>query len=277
VTPRPGDLPARLLAAAVRLLPTDRDPWGRAMVSELGHLQSHRERRRFALGCVRAILLRPPGRGEPGRGLVALVAAAAVACAGVVAYGLVRYPGLATGAAVWFAVVAFLGALAAYVLASVLVVARLTRPREHVRLGLLGGAAVAALWLLVGAAASSSPNAGLLPVVLIPLASLLVGAAGAWRSRSATAGRQVALLAAVVAGLVLFLVWVGVAVLTGGRPYDPGLLRDFRASGAPDLATYAVDDNLGAGMMLLLLAPLLTVSLGSVGSVIAVRIRARTS
>jgi hypothetical protein len=80
-------------------------------------------------------------------------------------------------------------------------------------------------------------------------------------------------LAAVVGGLLLFLAWVGMAVLTGGRPYDPGLLRDFRSSGAPDLATYAVDDNLGAGMMLLLLVPSLTVSLGSVGSVIAVRLR----
>jgi len=64
----------------------------------------------------------------------------------------------------------------------------------------------------------------------------------------------------------VFLGWVGAAVLTGGQPYDPGLVRDFHASGAPDLATYAVDDDLGAGMMLLLLVPLLTWTLGSVGA-----------
>ncbi len=74
------------------------------------------------------------------------------------------------------------------------------------------------------------------------------------------------LLAALLAGLLLFLGWVGAAVLTGGQPYDPGLVRDFHASGAPDLATYAVDDDLGTGMMLLLLVPLLTWTLGSVGA-----------
>ena len=74
------------------------------------------------------------------------------------------------------------------------------------------------------------------------------------------------LLTALLAGLLLFLGWVGAAVLTGGQPYDPGLVRDFHASGAPDLATYAVDDDLGTGMMLLLLVPLLTWTLGSVGA-----------
>ena len=277
MTPAARDVPARLLAVAVRLLPTYRAPWGQAMVGELEQLETPRERRRHALGCVRAILLTPPAPSEPGRALVGVVAAEALACLAVVAAGLVLYPGLRAGSAVWFAVIAFLGTLAVYVLTSMVVVARLARASTGLGLGLIGGPAIAALWLLVGAAASLAPAAGLPAVVLIPLASLGLGAAGAWQSRSAATGRQVAVLAAVVGGLLLFLAWVGMAVLTGGRPYDPGLLRDFRSSGAPDLATYAVDDNLGAGMMLLLLVPSLTVSLGSVGSAIAVRLRGRMS
>jgi hypothetical protein len=275
VTSGSRDLAALLLAAAVRLLPSDRAPWGFAMTGELAQLAGRGERWRFVFGCVRAILLTPPSRGERGRGLVAAVGAAALSCVSVVAYGLVRYPGLRTGSAVWFAVLAFVGALVLYVLASMQVVARLTRLGGGLLgLGLLAGLVLAGLWLLIGATATSSTAAGVLPVVFIPLGSLAVGAAGAWRSRSSTTGRQVAMLAAVVAGLVLFLGWVTMAVLTGGRPYDPGLLRDFQSSGAPDLATYAVDDNLGAGMMLLLLVPALTVSLGSVGSMIAGRLRA---
>jgi hypothetical protein len=275
VTSGSRDLAARFLAAAVRLLPSDRATWGFAMTGELAQLTDRGERWRFVFGCVRAILLTPPGRGEPGRGLVAAVGAVALGCVSVVAYGLVRYPGLRTGSAVWFVVLAFLGALVLYVLASMQVVARLTRLGDGLLgLGLLAGLVLAGLWLLIGATATSSTAAGVLPVVFIPLGSLAVGAAGAWRSRSATTGRQVAVLAAVIAGLVLFLGWVTMAVLTGGRPYDPGLLRDFQSSGAPDLATYAVDDNLGAGMMLLLLVPALTVSLGSVGSMIAGRLRA---
>ena len=264
-----------LLAAASRLLSSDKSRWGLAMSGELQQIAGRNRRWRFALGCVRAILLTPPAPGEPGRVLVAGVVTAALACVSVVAGGLVRYPGLWAEAGVGLALAAFLCTLGVYVLAAVIAVAPMIQPRAgHVRLGLLGGVVVAALWTLVGAATSLSPIAGLLPVVLIPLTSLLVGASGARRGWTASAGRQVAVVAAVVAGLLLFLGWVGMAVSTGGRPYDPGLLRDFQASGAGDLATYAVDDNLGAGMMLLLLVPLLTVSLGSVGAAIAVRIHA---
>lgn len=261
------DLSARVLAEAVRLLPAHQAEWGQAMVAELSHLHGGSSRRRFAAGCLRAILLAPRTRDVPGRSLVGVVAAAAVGCVALVAYGLVHYPGLRTGAGVWVATAACLAVLAAYVLTAVVVVGSLTESRRAlVPLVLLGGAAVAVLWWLVGVAATSSRVSGVLPVVLIPLGSLALGGAAAWRARSGAAGRQVVLLAALLAGLLLFLGWVGAAVLTGGQPYDPGLVRDFHASGAPDLATYAVDDDLGTGMMLLLLVPLLTWTLGSVGA-----------
>ena len=66
---------------------------------------------------------------------------------------------------------------------------------------------------------------------------------------------------------MLFVVWVGETVVTGGRPYDAGQVRDFHTSGAPDLATYAVNDNLGAAMVLLILVPLVSAFLGILGVV----------
>ena len=48
---------AAVLAFALRLLP--RDDWARAMRAELATLDDPREQRRFALGCLRALLTRP--------------------------------------------------------------------------------------------------------------------------------------------------------------------------------------------------------------------------
>ena len=43
----------------------------------------------------------------------------------------------------------------------------------------------------------------------------------------------------------MFIVWVTVTYANAGGPYDAGLVRDFKGSGAHDLATYAVGDDLG--------------------------------
>ena len=48
-----------------------------------------------------------------------------------------------------------------------------------------------------------------------------------------------------------------------GRPYDAGTLRDFHHSQAHDLATYAVSDNLGSGLVLLLVIPTVAIAVGS--------------
>ena len=73
---------------------------------------------------------------------------------------------------------------------------------------------------------------------------------------------------------MLFLLWAGETVVFAGRPYDAGLLSDFRASGARDLATYAVSDSLGSGMMLLLLVPLVSLVSGAAGAAVGSRARA---
>jgi hypothetical protein len=48
------DLPARLLATAVRVMPAGRRDWGHAMQAELAAIDERPERRSFARGCVRA-------------------------------------------------------------------------------------------------------------------------------------------------------------------------------------------------------------------------------
>jgi hypothetical protein len=50
------DLVSRALAVVVRLLPPHRSDWGQAMRAELAALDDVRARRRFALGCARAVL-----------------------------------------------------------------------------------------------------------------------------------------------------------------------------------------------------------------------------
>lgn len=266
------DVPGALLAGAVRLLDSGRAEWGRAMVGELATLERRAQRWSFVQGCLLVLLLLPFRRGQPGRVILGSMGAGAVGCVALVGYALVRYPGLDTGTVTWLSVAGFLAVLAGYTLVGRVVVRRLTgRTGSATRAGLLGGVVTAALWLGIGGAAASRSiaSAGVVVALAIPVTASAVGATAAWRGRSAAAGREAAALSAMFAGLVVFLVWVGAAVLTGGRPYDSGLLRDFHTSGAPDLATYAVSDNLGAGMMLLLLVPVLTASIGLAGAGLA--------
>ena len=61
--------------------------------------------------------------------------------------------------------------------------------------------------------------------------------------------------------------------MRAGGPYDPGLLRDFHSSGAGDLTTYAVSDDLGSALVLLLMIPTVAVALGSVTTRIAAAAR----
>jgi hypothetical protein len=273
-----SDLPQRLLAASVALLAADRAEWGQAMVGELDRLTVPGERWRFVLGCARTTLLLPPRRGAPGRLIVTVLASAAVACVGLVGYGLVRYPGVMTGARSWVAIAAFLAVLGGYSATANIIVRRMDRPAlDAVRVALIGAAVIAALWIVVGVTASFSGSDYVATLLLaLPIASLSVGALGTWRGRTASTGRQAAVLSALGAGLLVFLVWVGDTVLTGGRPYDAGMVRDFHSSEARDLATYAVNDNLGSAMMLLLLVPMVTAFFSLTGVAITARLLRRT-
>ena len=272
------DVPHRLLAASVALLSADRAEWGQAMVGELDRLTAPGERWRFVLGCTRTTMLLPPRRGARGRPIVTVVASAAAACVGLVGYGLIRYPGVITGAGSWVAVAAFVAVLVGYTVTANIIVRRMNQPAlDAVRVALIGATVIAALWIVVGVSASfggSSYVATML--VALPLASLSVGALGTWRGGTASTGRLSAALLALGTGMFVFLVWIGDTLLTAGRPYDAGMVRDFHSSGAHDLATYAVNDNMGSAMMLLLLVPMLTAAFGLTGAAITARVLRRT-
>ena len=267
-----GDRAARLLALAVRGLPADRAAWGRAMLVELDEAQGAWGRWRFTLGCARATTairirasLRAPGRGGAGIRTIALGAVAAALV--LAAYGLVRYPGLRVGVGNWAAAGTLLVLLAGYALAALTLSAGTTpeavTARRH---GLLGGLAVGAAWSLVLAPTPALRGWVALPLAVALLAPASVAVFTAHRSRNAKAGTSAALWSGLIGGLLIFAIWVTATYLRDGRPYDPQLIRDFHHSGAHDLATYAVSDNLGAALTLLLIVPTIALAAGSLAA-----------
>jgi len=261
-----ADIPAAVVGWAARLLSVDRAEWGQAMLGELGQYQGF-ARWRYALGCaVAAIGL--PRRARSGRWVMASVLVASIASAGLVGYGFARYPGMVAGAGTWLALATFATLLAAFV-----VVAGVTTRQSPIGVtGLVSGCVLAVVWIVVGGVALSTRSTTSTALLLIlPLASIAVGVVGARRGHTRTAGRRAALVSAVVAALAVFLVLATDTLITGGRPYDAGQLQDFATSGYPDMATYAVSDNLGTAMALLLLMSVMTAVLSSAGASLAGR------
>jgi hypothetical protein len=270
-----ADAPSRLLNWAVGALPADRAPWGEAMFGELNQMNNRRQRWRFAVGCASAAVFLPSRRADSARLAARLVTATALACAGLVAYGLGQYPTIVTRARTWPALAVFLSVLVGYSVISTVLVRR----GPVARSGLAGGLGLAAVWIIAGipvVTQAPQPAYSLL-LLAIPVTSLAVGAAAARRSRTAAVRQQVVLFSALVAGFVLFLVYASDVLLTAGGPYDAGQIRDFPGSGLPDLATYAVSDNLGSAMTLLLLVPIVTAAIGSTAAAIAARLPHRSN
>ena len=264
-----GDSATLLLVLAATGLPPAYRDWGQAMQTELDHVHGRRARQRFGLGCVWAAVLihiratfRRPARGA--RSIRVVVFAGIAGALALAAYGLVHYPGLRSGNNVWPSVLLFLVLLLGYaVITLALSTDRTERAGAARRHGLVGGLVVGAAWFVI-----LSPGDVLKGWVMIPLAAVLLGPAciaafAGHSARDARTGTRAALWSGLVGGLVVFIIWVTATYVRDGRPYDPGLLRDFHRSRAPDLATYAVGDNLGGGIMLLLIVPVVALALGS--------------
>jgi hypothetical protein len=260
------DVPAAVVGWAARLLSADRAEWGQAMAGELGQYRGL-ARWRFALGCVLAVI-GLPHRGRGGRSVVTAVLVASIASAGLVGYGFLRYPGMVTGAGTWLALASF-----AVVLVTFVVVTGVTTRQSPVGFtGLVSGCVLAGVWIAVGAVAlSGRSKTAMFALLILPVVSIAVGVAGARRGRTRPAARRAVLVTAVVGALAVFLVLAADTLITGGRPYDAGQLRDFATSGYPDLATYAVSDNLGTDMVLLLLMSGMTAVLGALGAGLSTR------
>jgi hypothetical protein len=258
-----------LLASAVDRLPEDRAAWGQAMLAELDEIADPRERRRFCFGCVRAVAvmrvtatIRASRRS--GWSLRATVLGAAVVALALAVYGLAHYPGLRTGGLPWLTA-AFLTVVLLIYIANALALSQGSKRQAAIarRRGLLGGVIIGAAWLVV-----LDPIGPLKEWVAAPLAIALFVPAGlaAFTARStndARAATETAMWSGLIGGLLAFITWVTATYLRDGRPYDPQLLRDFHHSHSHDLTAYAVSDDLGAALTLLVLIPLIALALGS--------------
>ena len=264
-----GHDPARrLLVFAVRGLPPDRLDWGQAMLAEFDQVQGREARWRFSLGCAWAasrIRLQSPEPG--GAGLRAVILGCVMLSLALVGYGLVHYPGLRSEPNVWGAMLVFLATLLTYTGLAIVFARGVSQQAIAARrYGLRGGLATGAGWLL-----GIHPPAALKGWVFLPLLIALIGpatvaAVAARRSRDSRTGNLTALWSGLVAGLTVFIVWAAVTYANAGGPYDAGLVKDFHSSGAHDLPTYAVSDDLGSGLVLLLLVPTSALALGTLGA-----------
>jgi hypothetical protein len=258
----PDDVPVRLLRWAVGLLSAQRAEWGQAMLGELDHIEGRGPRWRFTAGCTGAALLLPPW----GRAAAAVWAMVALAASAAGLYGsLAVRDGLGTGA--WVFAVIMLVFLVSFTLAAIVL---LRRPGVAVP-GLLGGLFVTLVWLAMSGftfygviAPITAPWTPLVPVIGAPL---LVGVAGTLWGGSAAAGRRIARLAALSAGLGLYLYGtIAVAVLgAGGPPEDTGWT-----------VSYIISDRLGSNMIhKLVVIPLMTAAIGWAAAAATARIRPR--
>ena len=257
------DRARRFLGLAVRGLPVERLEWAQAMLAELDQVQGLHARWQFSLGCAWAsvrIRLRSPEAG--GAGLRAVILGCATVSLALVGYGLVHYPGLRSDPNLGGAMVVFLTTLLVYAGLAVVLAGGVSHQAISARrFGLVGGLATGAGWLL-----GISPPAALKGWVFLPLLIALVATIAGHRSRDTRTGNLTALWSGIVAGFTVFIVWTTVSYADAGGPYDSGLVKDFHSSGAHDLPTYAISDNLGSGLVLLLLIPTVALALGILGT-----------
>jgi hypothetical protein len=254
-----------VLEFAVKGLPADRVDWAQAMLVEFDQVEGWRKRWQFSLGCAWAAVLIRVQSPEPGGALLraVILGCAAIAIA-LVGYGLVHYPGLRSEPNVWGAMIVFLATLLIYIALAVVLSRGVTQGSLAARrYGLAGGLAVGVGWLLGIAPPSALKGWVFLPLVIALLGPAVVAFVAGRRAHNSRTGTFAALWSGLVGGLTVFIVWVTVTYTDAGGPYDAGLVRDFHTSGARDLATYAVGDNLGSGLVLLLMIPTVALALGS--------------
>ena len=257
--PRP-DAPMRLLRWTTGLLSAQRAEWGQAMLGELDHIEGRLRRWRFAIGCVGAALLLPPW-GRVGAGVFAMLA---VAVGGARCVRLSDRPVPARRQQPdWRGDRVDLLAGLRPRRSRALAPARHRRPRTARRSVRRPGVAGGVRLHLLEPHRPSVAGMGHSGVVRR-------GADRHWcrsvpvRGGSAAAGRRTARLAAVSAGLGVYLYGtLAVAVLgAGGPPDDSGFS-----------ATYKINDRLGNNLIFYLaLLPLVTATFGWSAAAVTARI-----
>jgi hypothetical protein len=218
---------------------------------------------RFALGCVAAALVLPPW-GRAAAGVWAMIALAAGAV------GL--YGGMAVhyhlGGGDWIAA----GILTVFVIGVLLGTSALLRRPGVAIPGLLGGVIIALAWLALSGFTFLDqvlPDVvhwhQLVQVIVVPFA---VGAAGTLWSRDPVVGKRIARLAAIIAGLGLYVyTTIAVAIIGGGGPPDQD--GGFTLRGT-------ISDRLANNLIDLFLTTLVAATIGWGGAAAAGRLLRRT-
>jgi len=259
---RSGDgLATDVLRTLQDLSSAARQEWITAMLAEYDALDDPRTKRRFARGCLRAVVLRagPSDRTAVAiRGVIDLVAAGAV---GLAIFGLVHYPGLRAGWAWSIEFAGFLAIIAAYLFAAAHL-SRLGSPAAR-RAGTLAGApaALCGWWIAQSNGGTIGFAAMLLVVLPCAIAAMIVARPQAQAGQAAIA----ALCGALSAGLFVFVSYVATTYATLGPP-TAQLLDEFTHSGAHDYRSWAVGDDLGGAVFLLLAVPVLATAAGLVAA-----------
>jgi hypothetical protein len=238
------------------------------MLAEVEHVQGQKQRWRFCLGCTwAAIRIRLQSPAPGGAGLRIVVLGSAALSVALVGYGLVHYPGLRSEPDIWGAMALFLAALLTYAGVTVLLARGVNRHAIAARrLGFCGGLVTATGWLLGIAPPAAVKAWVLLPLLVALTTPATVAIAAGRRSRDSRTGILTALWSGLVAGLAVFIVWATMTYANAGGPYESGLLSDFHKSGARDLPTYAVNDSLGSGLVLLLMIPAVALAVGTLST-----------
>jgi hypothetical protein len=253
-----------VLQRLLDLSPPARQQWISAMVAEFDVLDDQRSKRRFARGCLRAVLFTagPSDRtATVTSGLIDLLAACAVSLA---FFGLVHYPGLRDGWAWMVYLALFLAIVAAYTFAGVHV-GRMGSPTARWAGTLAGTPAALCGWWI---AQSNGGAIGFAAMLVIALPCAIAAAVVAKRQRRMDLAVVVAMCAALSAGLFAFVSYVATTYATLAPPSD-ALLQEFARSGAHDYRSWVVGDDLGGAVFLLLFVPVLTTVLGLVAARLA--------
>lgn len=128
-------------------------------------------------------------------------------------------------------------------------------------------------WLLGIAPPAALKGWVFVPLLIALLWPALVATVAGRRTGDSRTGTVAALWSGLVGGLSVFVIWVTITYANAGGPDDAGLVSDFHKSGAHDLATYAVSDDLGSGVVLFLTIPAVALAVGSLSA----RVRAAAS
>jgi hypothetical protein len=218
------DLASRTLRLAVRALPRDAAGWGRAMVAELAAIDDRRERRRFMISCLRAVLTcRPAVRAAVPR----------LALVGYTLGALWLASGVGSGMRRAGAIMMILGLTAGCAVAC----GRLGfGPAGHGRLGRWvrgGGLAVIGAELLAYVGWLRTDPSDNRPVALVAAAFLILGVAMVRLTAARSSVTRHALRAGLAAGLGAAALWTAGAVLLPDMPSsNTAALASIAAAGA---------------------------------------------